>query len=108
MSDGNEPRNGTGDSAERSDGASDGTGRNPFKARDDYDPEDFVQVRVKYKNRARFTDWYRTQYPDVESKPKQDIWVDKVFALGMDRIVKLMPPQLSAEDRLAAAMEGES
>lgn len=81
-------------------------GGGAFRRRTDYSPTDLVQVRITAAERDRFDAWFETQYPGVQQRPSKDPWVCKVFALGLDRIEKLMPPVLSPEDRLAAAIEG--
>lgn len=100
--------NGAADANERVNGNTNGhvngAGKGSFAGRDDYAPDDFVTIRVRYKNRVRFNRWYEGQYPDVAQRPARDEWVDDVFALGLDRIEELMPPQMSARARLAAAL----
>jgi hypothetical protein len=76
--------------------------------RGDHGPDHLVQVRITAAARDRFDDWFENQYPGVTQRPSKDPWVDRVFQLGLDRIEKLMPPALSPEDRLAAAMNGDS
>lgn len=86
-------------------GGSGGGSGGSFKRRTDYKPTDFVQVRITSASRDRFDAWFETQYPGVKQPPSKEPWVDRVFMLGLDRIEKKMPPVLSPEDRLAAALE---
>lgn len=83
--------------------ASDGARTNPFRKRTDYDPDDFVAIKVRFKSREEFNLWYESQYPGVNMLPARDGWADDVFALGLEEMKRLMPAQLSPAERFAQA-----
>jgi hypothetical protein len=93
-----------------SSGGPSGSGRHTPDAfkRGNHAPDALVQIRITAAARDRFDAWFENQYPGVTQRPSKDPWVDRVFQLGLDRIEKLMPPALSPEDRLAAAMNEAS
>ena len=83
--------------------ARNGARRNAFDKRTDYDPDDFVAIKVRFKNREAFNAWYESQYPGVNMLPARDGWADDVFALGLEEMIRLMPAQLSPAERFAQA-----
>jgi hypothetical protein len=87
-----------------SNGASDGTSerRGAFAA-GVHEPDAFVAIKVRFKNRERFNAWYESQHPGVNMLPARDGWADDVFLLGLEEMERLMPAQLSPAERYAQA-----